>query len=75
MDKIVTYLNSFASKVKVIAAPLAGVILIILGIMWMTAKDEQKKHGLVTWMINVVIGFALVFAAASLVSWGHTFIK
>ncbi|WP_025731383.1 pilin [Heyndrickxia ginsengihumi] len=75
MDKIVGYLNSFATKVKVIAAPLAGVILIILGICWMVAKDEQKKHGLVSWMVNVVIGFALVFAAASLVTWGQSFIK
>lgn len=72
MDSLKTTVGNFAESVKDIAPGLAGLILVVIGLMWMLAKDPQKKESLVTWLTNVVIGFVIVYAAASLVTWFQT---
>lgn len=69
MVEFTNTLKNIATDVKTIAVPLAGLILIIIGLAYMATGDAQKKGTLKDWMVRVAIGFALVFLAASLVTW------
>lgn len=62
-------LNNVATDVKNVAPVLAGLILIVIGLLWITAKDAQKKEQYQGWMLNVFIGLGVVYLGASLVTW------
>ncbi|MEC1177278.1 pilin [Metasolibacillus meyeri] len=70
MDNVTTLINDIAKDVQGLAPAIAGIILVIIGLVWMFAKDPNKKEAAQTWMINVFIGFAIAYLAASLVAWG-----
>lgn len=69
MDNAITLINSIATDIQKLAPAVAGIALIIIGLIWMFAKDPQKKESAQSWMVNVFIGFAIVYLAASLVTW------
>ncbi|MFL0365719.1 pilin [Pseudobacillus sp. 179-B 2D1 NHS] len=69
MDKLVSTFTGVAADVKTVAPPLAGLVLIIIGLIYMFAKDPQRKESCTSWMINVGVGFGLVYLGASLVTW------
>lgn len=69
MEELITTINNVAEGIKPIAPVVAGLVLIIIGILYMLAKDPQQKQMWTGWMINVGVGFAIVYLAASLVSW------
>ncbi|UNT53622.1 pilin [Lysinibacillus capsici] len=69
MDNAITLINSVATDIQKLAPAVAGIALIIIGLIWMFAKDPQKKESAQSWMVNVFIGFAIVYLAASLVTW------
>lgn len=69
MDSVISTLNNIAEGIKPIATPLAGLVLIVIGLLWTFAKDPQKKEMYTGWMVNVAIGFGIVYLAASLVTW------
>lgn len=69
MQEFLTTLNNIATDIKNIAPVLAGLILIVIGLLWITAKDPQKKEQYQGWMLNVFIGVAIVFLGSALVTW------
>lgn len=69
MDSLFTTVKNIAEGIKTIAPGLALLAIIIIGLLWMFAKDPNKKESLVSWLTNVVIGFVLVYGAASLITW------
>lgn len=69
MQDLMSTITNFTNEVKPIAPILAGFVLVIIGLMWSFAKDPQKKEQYTGWMVNVGIGFGIVYLAASLVSW------
>ncbi|MFY2307182.1 pilin [Lysinibacillus fusiformis] len=69
MDNAITLINEIANDVQKFAPAVAGLILIIIGLVWMFAKDPQKKESAQSWMVNVFIGFGIVYLAASFVAW------
>lgn len=69
MDSVISTLNNIAEGIKPVSVPLAGLVLIIIGLLWTFAKDPQKKEMYTGWMVNVAIGFGIVYLAASLVTW------
>lgn len=69
MSDVIATLNAIATDVKRLGLPIAGLAIIIVGILWMLAKDPQKKEMHQGWGVNIVIGFGLVWLGASLVQW------
>jgi len=67
-DTIETITN-ITDGIKPIAPVLAGLVLVVIGLLWTFAKDPQKKEMYTGWMVNVVIGFSIVYLATSLVTW------
>ncbi|MFD1707568.1 pilin [Siminovitchia sediminis] len=69
MNQVITTIRNITDGIKPVAPVLAGLILVVIGLLWTFARDPQKKDMYSGWMVNVFIGFALVYLAASLVSW------
>lgn len=69
MQDLIETVTNITDGIKPIAPVLAGLVLVVIGLMWTFAKDPQKKEMHVGWMVNVGIGFGIVYLAASLVSW------
>lgn len=69
MDSLISTIKNVTDGIKPVAPVLAGLILVVIGLMWTFAKDPQRKEQYTGWMVNVAIGFAIVYLAASLVSW------
>lgn len=69
MQDAISTITNITDGIKPVAPVLAGLILVVIGLMWAFAKDPQKKESLVGWIVNVCIGFGLVYLAASLISW------
>lgn len=69
MQDVIRTITNITNGIKPVAPVLAGLILVVIGLMWSFAKDPQKKEMHTGWMVNVAIGFALVYLGASLVSW------
>lgn len=69
MNNVISTINEITAVVKTFGVPLAGLVLAVIGILWMFAKDAQKKDAYVSWAINVFVGFCLVFLGASVVDW------
>lgn len=69
MDSLITTIRNITDGIKPVAPVLAGLILVVIGLMWTFAKDPQRKEQYTGWMVNVAIGFGIVYLAASLVSW------
>lgn len=69
MDSVMSTINNVTNGIKPVAPVLAGLVLVIIGLMWTLAKDPNQKQMYVGWMVNVAIGFGIVYLAASLVSW------
>ena len=69
MDSVMSTINNVTNGIKPVAPVLAGLVLVIIGLMRTLAKDPNQKQMYVGWMVNVAIGFGIVYLAASLVSW------
>lgn len=69
MNEVISTINEITNNIKPIAIPLAGLVLVVIGLLWMFAKDAQKKDMYVGWFINVMVGFAIVYLGASIISW------
>jgi len=69
LDNAITLINNIATDVQKLAPAVAGLVLVIIGLIWMFAKDPQKKESAQSWMVNVFIGFGIVYLAASFVVW------
>lgn len=69
MNSIVTTINNISTDVKNFAPPVAVIVLIIIGILYMLAKDPNKKEALHGWLTNVIVGFIIVYSAASVMVW------
>ncbi|KJH56488.1 MULTISPECIES: pilin [Bacillus subtilis group] len=69
MNNVITTIKNVTTTIKPVAPVVAGLILVIIGIMYMCFKDEQKKASCTSWMLNVLIGFAIVYLAISIVNW------
>lgn len=69
MQQVIQTLTNITNTIKPVAPVLAGLILVVIGLMWSFAKDPQKKEMYVGWMVNVGIGFGIVYLGASIVSW------
>jgi len=69
MQEVIRTIANFTNSIKPIAPVLAGLILVVIGIMYMLAKDEQKKSMYTGWLVSVLIGFVIIYSGASLVSW------
>lgn len=69
LNNVSSTINNIANSIKPVSGAVAGLALVIIGIMYIFAKDPQKREQQTGWMVNVVIGFALVWLGASLVNW------
>lgn len=69
MQELMQTITNFTTTIKPVAPILAGLVLVIIGLLWTFAKDPQKKEQYTSWMVNVAIGFGIVYLAASLVNW------
>lgn len=69
MNNITSTISSITTDIKTIAPFLAGLVLVIIGLMYILAKDPQQKQMYTGWLINVLIGFAIVYLGASIVTW------
>lgn len=69
MNDMMTTIDNFSTDIKKLSVPVAGIALVVIGILWMFAKDPQKKEAYVGWFVNVAIGFAIVWLGTSIVTW------
>lgn len=69
LNNVTSTINQIANGIKPVSLAVAGLALIVIGLMYIFAKDPQKKEQQTGWMVNVVIGFAIVWLGASLVTW------
>lgn len=69
MEEIISTIGNITDGIKPVAPVLAGLILVVIGLLWSFAKDPQKKEMYTGWMVNVAIGFAIVYLGASIVTW------
>lgn len=69
MDAVTKTINNIANGIQPVSLAVAGLALIIIGLMYIFAKDPQKKEQYTGWGVNVVVGFAIVWLGASLVKW------
>jgi len=69
MNEVMQTINQIADGVKPLSIAVAGLALIVIGLLWMFAKDPQKKEMYTGWFVNVAIGFAIVWLGASIVAW------
>ena len=69
MNDVITTINNIATGIKPVSVAIAGLALIVIGILWMFAKDPQKKEMYTGWFVNVAIGFGIVWLGASIVTW------
>lgn len=69
MNDVIRTMQNVTDTIKPVAPILAGLILVVIGLMWSFARDPQKKEMYVGWMVNVAIGFGIVYLGASIVSW------
>ncbi|MFD1708397.1 MULTISPECIES: pilin [Siminovitchia] len=69
MNEVIRTITNITNGIKPVAPVLAGLILVVIGLLWTFAKDPQKKEMYTGWMINVAIGFGIVYLATYLVSW------
>lgn len=69
MQDAIQTITNITDGIKPIAPVLAGLVLVVIGLLWTFAKDPQNKEMYTRWMVNVAIGFGIVYLAASLVSW------
>lgn len=69
MQDTIETITNITDGIKPIAPVLAGLVLVVIGLLWTFAKDPQKKEMYTGWMVNVVIGFSIVYLATSLVTW------
>src|SRR5699024_4934442 len=68
MDDAIQTITNITDGIKPIAPVLAGLVLVIIGLLWTFAKDPQMKEMYTGWMVNVAICFEFDYIAASLVS-------
>ncbi|MDT0696868.1 pilin [Mammaliicoccus sciuri] len=69
MQDAIQTITNITDGIKPIAPALAGLVLVVIGLLWTFAKNPQNKEMYTGWMVNVAIGFGIVYLAASLVSW------
>lgn len=69
MQDLMQTVTNITDGIKPVAPVIAGLVLVVIGLLWTFAKEPQKKEMYTGWMINVGVGFGIVFLAASLVSW------
>lgn len=69
MSEAIDTLENIISGVKDIGLPIGILALIIVGIMFIFAKDPQKKEMQSSWAMNIVIGLAIIWLADSLMHW------
>ncbi|GLY11984.1 pilin [Bacillus badius] len=69
MNNVIATFQNVAGDIKTVAPPLAGLVLIVIGLIYMFAKDPQRKEQCTGWMVNVAVGFGLAYLGASLVAW------
>lgn len=69
MKDTIETITNITDGIKPIAPVLAGLVLVVIGLLWTFAKDPQKKEMYTGWMVNVAIGFGIVYLATSLVTW------
>lgn len=62
-------MNNITNGLKPVAPVLAGLILVVIGLLWTFAKDPQKKEMYVGWLVNVAIGFGIVYLGIYIVNW------
>ncbi|MDR5021405.1 hypothetical protein FOL75_04890 [Bacillus thuringiensis] len=69
MNELISTVTNVTNTIKPLAPVLAGLILVVIGLIYMFSKDPQKKEQCTGWMINVVKGFCIVYLGISIVSW------
>lgn len=69
MDNLGTTLSNIGTGIKDIAPSLAGLIFVVIGLMYLSAKDPQKKEQLMDWIKNVLIGLIIVYVGGSMLTW------
>jgi len=69
MQEVIETITNITDGIKPVAPILAGLVLVVIGLLWTFAKDPQKKEMYTGWMVNVAIGFGIVYLAVYLVSW------
>src|SRR5699024_12433073 len=69
MQDAIQTITNITDGIKPIAPVLAGLVLVVIGLLWTFAKDPQKKEMYTGGMVNVAMGFGMVSLEASLVSW------
>ncbi|AMR88326.1 pilin [Bacillus thuringiensis] len=69
MNEFISTIGNFTTTIKPVAPALAGLILVIIGFIYMVSKDPQRKEQCTGWMINVVKGFCIIYLGIAIVSW------
>ncbi|MED4882764.1 pilin [Bacillus smithii] len=69
MEGLKGTINNIATHINIITVPLATLALVIIGLLYIFARDPNKKEQYHSWIISVVIGFALVYLASSIAQW------
>lgn len=69
LNEVIQTINQIAEGIKPLSIAVAGIALVVIGLLWMFAKDPQKKEMYTGWFVNVAIGFAIVWLGASIVTW------
>lgn len=69
MEDVITTINNIAEGVKTLGLPIGILAFIIVGIMFVFAKDPQKKEMHSSWAVSIVMGLAIVWLASSVMNW------
>ncbi|MEV2908314.1 TrbC/VirB2 family protein [Paenibacillus larvae] len=69
MENVISTIHNLTNTLKPITPAVAGLVLVIIGLMYMFAKNQQLKESCTGWMMNVLIGFGIVYLAIAIINW------
>lgn len=69
MEDAIETIENITSGIKTLGLPIGILALVIVGLLYLFAKDPQRKEMHNSWAISIVIGLAVIWLASSFMTW------
>jgi len=69
MQDAIKTINNITEGIKTLGLPIGILALVIVGILYLFAKDPQRKESHNSWAMSIAIGLALIWLASSVMNW------